>query len=62
MFLFGILLGFAGFLVSLFTLIWRGFDRGGQRQPAFWPLLATTIAFFALWLFCLPRYPVPFPN
>jgi hypothetical protein len=59
--LFGILLGFAGFLGSLGAVIWRGFDRNGQQQSAFWPLAVATVVFLALLLFSLTRYPAPFP-
>ncbi|HEX8832903.1 MAG TPA: hypothetical protein VF719_01820 [Abditibacteriaceae bacterium] len=62
MWLFCILLGFAGFVLSLFALVWRGFDRNGRGQRELWIWMLSAACFFGLWLFALPRYPAPFPN
>ena len=61
MWLLFIQVGFVGFLVSLFGLVWRGFDREGaaQRSAVGWSI--ATMLFFLLWLLALSRYPVPYP-
>ena len=59
--MFAILVGFVGFVVSLFCLVWRGFDSAGKRRPAFIMWLCLAAFFFALFLFSLPRLPAPFP-
>ncbi len=53
--------GFVGFLLSLFGLVWRGFDREGdvQRGAVTWSI--ATALFFLLWLLALSRFPVPYP-
>ncbi|HEX8552271.1 MAG TPA: hypothetical protein VF681_12045 [Abditibacteriaceae bacterium] len=55
----GILVGFAGFVASLFALVWRGFDSEGNRQPSFRRWLYAAVFFFALFIFSLPRLPAP---
>ncbi|MDQ3815644.1 MAG: hypothetical protein M3347_17155 [Armatimonadota bacterium] len=52
-------IGFAGFLLSLFGLVWRGFGRDGKarRGSILW-LLASAL-FFILWLVSLPRVERP---
>ena len=59
MWLFGVEVGFVGFIISLFAMIWRGFDRqGGARRGAPLWLLAAVLC-FALMCVALPRVPRP---
>jgi hypothetical protein len=53
--------GFVGFLLSLFGLVWRGFNAQGaaRRSAVGWSIAAAL--FFLLWLLALTRYPVPYP-
>ncbi|MBV9469752.1 MAG: hypothetical protein JO316_17500 [Abitibacteriaceae bacterium] len=59
MWLFCVELGFAGFILCLFGLVWRGFGRDGLARPAakFWFLAA--VLCFAFMCLALPRVPRP---
>jgi O-antigen/teichoic acid export membrane protein len=61
MWLFLILVGFVGFILSLFGAIWRGFDSTGAARPILAAWLIGAALFFLLWMIALPRYPVPWP-
>lgn len=59
MWLFGVEAGFTGFMLCLFGLVWRGFERSGRARPSapLW-LLAAALS-FGLMCFALPRVPRP---
>jgi hypothetical protein len=59
MIVFAILFGFVGFLVSLFGIVWQGFDRDGNAQPALVRWICGAAFFFALFVWALPRLPAP---
>ena len=56
---FGILLGFVGFVASLFAVVWRGYDRDGNTRPALLRWICCAAFFFALFVYALPRLPAP---
>ena len=56
---FGILVGFMGFVASLFAMVWRGFDRDGNAQASLWRWIACAAFFFTLFVFALPRVAPP---
>ena len=59
MWLLAVQIGFVGFVISLFVMIWRGFDRHGlaRRSAPLWFLSA--VLFFVLMCMALPRVPRP---
>jgi len=62
MWLFLIQLGFVGFVVSLFSVIWRGINPNGSANRRLFLWIGAALFFFALWLYALPRFPAPFPR
>lgn len=56
---FGILLGFVGFVASLFAVVWRGYSPDGQARPTLLRWICTATLFFLLFVYFLPRLPAP---
>ena len=57
--LLGVEVGFAGFIISLFGLVWHGFNRDGKARRSSLIWLIASAFFFVLWLTSLPRVPRP---
>jgi len=62
MWLFLIEVGFVGFVLCLFGLVWRGLRPDGTAKRSLILWITAALFFFALWLYALPKYPVPFPR